>query len=317
MMKRTDRHDRFFLRQISRHVRLYTEMITSQALLHGDRARLLDFDRQEHPLALQIGGSDPADMAACAVIAEDRGYDEVNINVGCPSDRVQSGRFGACLMLEAGRVGECVDAMRSRVDIPVTVKCRIGVDNQDPYTALPSFVEQVAASGCQVFIIHARKAWLSGLSPAQNRTVPPLDHALVDQLKTARPDLTIVINGGLTSIDDARTHADRVDGAMIGRAAYERPWILADADRYLFDDDRPAPNRRDVIEAMADYAARQGRHGVPLKSITRHMVGLFHGQPGARTWRRMLSEQAIRPDATYRLLHRVASRIDGPERAAA
>jgi tRNA-dihydrouridine synthase A len=317
MMDWTDRHDRYFLRRISARARLYTEMITTQAILRGDRARLLDFDAAEHPLALQIGGADPQDMAECARIAEDWGYDEININVGCPSDRVQSGRFGACLMREPDLVADCVAAMRAKVAIPVTVKCRIGVDDQEPETVLPAFIDCVAEAGCETFIIHARKAWLKGLSPAENRDVPPLDYPLVHAVKASRRDLTIVINGGINDLDAAATHLDVVDGVMLGRAAYQTPWTLAEVDRLVFGEERATPDRWDVAEAMVEYAARRGAEGVPLKSITRHMMGLFHGLPGARSWRRMLGEQARAADARPDLIRDAAKLVGQVERAAA
>ena len=316
MMDWTDRHDRFFLRQISRRARLYTEMITTQAILRGDRARLLDFDAAEHSLALQIGGAEPDAMAACARIAEDWGYEEVNINVGCPSDRVQSGRFGACLMREPDVVAECVVAMRGVVSIPVTVKCRIGVDDQEPGEVLPSFVEKVAAAGCETFIVHARKAWLSGLSPAQNRDVPPLDYPLVHALKRARPDLTISINGGIADLDAALPHLNVLDGVMMGRAAYQTPWVLSHVDQRVFGDDTTSPDRWEVAEAMVEYAARRGAEGVPLKSITRHMMGLFHGLPGARSWRRALGEEVRLSDASPALIRRAALMVRTPDQVA-
>jgi tRNA-dihydrouridine synthase A len=317
MMDWTDRHDRYFLRQISRHARLYTEMITTQAILRGDRARLLVFEAAEHPLALQIGGADPVSMAACARIAEDWGYDEININVGCPSDRVQSGRFGACLMREPNIVADCVTEMRAKVSIPVTVKCRIGVDDQTPEEVLPRFVETIAEAGCETFIVHARKAWLSGLSPAENRDVPPLDYPLVHALKAARPDLTIAINGGIADLDAAMPHLDLVDGVMLGRAAYQTPWVLAEVDRRVFDDTAATPDRWDVAEKMIEYAARRRAEGVPLKSITRHMMGLFHGLPGARSWRRVLGEETRQADASPDLIRRAASMVGTPDQVAA
>ncbi len=317
MMDWTDRHDRYFLRLISRHARLYTEMITTQAILRGDRARLLDFDAAEHPLALQVGGAEPGDLAECAAIAEDWGYDEVNINVGCPSDRVQSGRFGACLMREPDLVADCVAAMRTRVSIPVTVKCRIGVDDQVPQEVLPRFVEKVADAGCGTVITHARKAWLSGLSPAENRDVPPLDYPLVHALKESWPDLTIVINGGIGDLEACEPHLEAVDGVMIGRAAYQTPWMLADVDRRLFNDPSGMPDRWAVADVMVEYAARRAEEGVPLKSITRHMMGLFHGLPGARAWRRMLGEQVRDPDARPDLIRRAAALVADTDRAAA
>ena len=317
MMDWTDRHDRYFLRQISRRARLYTEMITTQAILRGDRARLLDFDAAEHSLALQIGGADPQDMAECARVAEDWGYDEININVGCPSDRVQSGRFGACLMREPDLVAACVATMQAKVAIPVTVKCRIGVDEQEPETVLPAFIDRLAEAGCETFIVHARKAWLKGLSPAENRDVPPLDYPLVHAVKAARPDLTIGINGGINNLDAAAAHLEVVDGVMLGRAAYQTPWVLSEVDRRIFGDDQDPPDRWAVAEAMVEYAARRGAEGVPLKSITRHMMGLFHGLPGARSWRRMLGEQARDPEARPELIRDAAALVGQIERAAA
>jgi tRNA-dihydrouridine synthase A len=317
MMDWTDRHDRYFLRLISRRARLYTEMLTTQAILHGDRARLLDFDAAEHPLALQIGGAEPADMAECARIAEGWGYDEVNINVGCPSDRVQSGRFGACLMRESDLVADCVAAMRAAVSIPITVKCRIGIDNQVPADVLPAFVARIADAGCDTFIVHARKAWLDGLSPAQNREIPPLNYTLVHALKAARPDLTIVVNGGIESVDAAEPHLSRLDGVMVGRAAYQTPWVLADVDSRIFHDADTAPDRWAVADAMADYAGRRITEGAPLKSVTRHMMGLFHGMPGARSWRRVLSEQARLAEAGPELIRQAAALVGTADQVAA
>ena len=306
MMGCTDRHARYFMRQISRRARLYTEMVTTRAILYGDRQRLLAFDPQEHPLALQLGGADPVEMAECARIAEAWGYDEVNINVGCPSDRVRSGHFGACLMREPAIVASCISAMRSAVSISVTVKCRIGVDDQKPEETLPDFVEQIADAGCETVIIHARKAWLAGLSPMQNRTVPLLDYPLVHAIKAARPDLQVVINGGLESLSDARPHLAVLDGVMLGRAVYRRPWLLADIDRSLFGLAAPRAERRGVAEQMADYAGRCLARGTPLKSVTRHLMGLYHGMPGARAWRRILSEDARKPGATADLIRQAA-----------
>ena len=317
MMDWTDRHDRFFLRLISSRALLYTEMVTAPAVLHGDRARLLGFDAAEHPVALQLGGSDPAALAEAARIGEDWGYDEINLNCGCPSDRVQSGRFGACLMREPDLVAECVSAMRSAVRIPVTVKSRIGVDDQEPEAVLPNFVERVAAAGCEVFIVHARKAWLQGLSPKENRDVPPLDYGLVHALKQSRPDLTIVLNGGLGTLDEALPHLGTLDGVMLGRAAYQTPWVLSDVDAQVFGAPPSAMTRAEVIHAMADYAADRMAEGTPLKSITRHMLGLFQGVPGARAWRRHLSENAHRPDASPQVLLDALSLVDRPETKAA
>ncbi len=297
MMDATDRHCRYFLRLLSRHALLYTEMVTANAVLHGDRDALLGFDPTELPLALQLGGSEPAALAACARIAEDRGYSEVNVNVGCPSDRVRSGRFGACLMAEPDTVAACVAAMRATVDIPVTVKTRIGIDDRDRYEDLLAFVDTVAAAGCTVFVVHARKAWLTGLSPKENREIPPLRHGLVHRLKAERPQLTVVLNGGITSIEDCRGHLQQVDGVMVGREAYRNPYLLAAVDRALFGDRREPPAREAVAAAMLPYAARRRAAGEPLHRITRHMLGLFQGQPGARAWRRHLSEHAHRADA--------------------
>ena len=297
MMDWTDRHDRSFLRLITRHARLYTEMITAAAILHGDQERLLGHDPAEHPLALQLGGASPADLAACARIAEDFGFDEVNLNVGCPSDRVQNARFGACLMAEPETVAACVAAMRAACNLPVTVKTRTGIDDKDSYEDLKRFVATVAGAGCRTVIVHARKAWLSGLSPKQNREIPPLDYPRVYRLKRDFPELEIVINGGIASLDEAERHLARVDGAMIGRSAYQSPYMLADADRRFFGANKPVPSRAEVARALLPYAEAQCAKGVPVKAITRHILGLFNGEPGARLWRRTLSETAHRPGA--------------------
>jgi tRNA-dihydrouridine synthase A len=294
MMDLTDRHARYFLRLLSRHARLYTEMVTTGALLHGDRQRFLRFDPAEHPVAIQLGGSDPQALAQCARFAEAEGYDEVNLNVGCPSDRVQSGRFGACLMAEPDLVAEGVAAMSDAVRIPVTVKTRIGIDRDDSTERLYRLVDAVAAAGCRTLIVHARNAWLDGLSPKDNREIPPLRYAVVEQLKRDRPQLSIVLNGGLATIDDCRRGLVRLDGVMLGRAAYYSPWLLASVDRDLFGEDARSPTRREVVESMIAYAMRQLGEGTPLASITRHLLPLFQGMPGARAWRRMLSEQAPR-----------------------
>ena len=309
MMDVTDRHCRYFLRRLSRHARLYTEMVTTGAVIHGDRERLLGFDPAEQPLALQLGGSDPAALADAAAIAEDTGYAEVNLNVGCPSDRVRSGRFGACLMAEPALVAEGVAAMRARVRVPVTVKTRIGIDDRDRYEDLLHFVDTVRAAGCDTFIVHARKAWLSGLSPKEYREVPPLRYPVVHRLKAERPELTVVINGGLTDLDQCREQLRRVDGVMLGREITRNPWLLTEVDRALFDDARDAPSREAVVAAMAAYAARRRAAGEPLHRVTRHMTGLFKGRPGARAWRRHLSEHAWRPDACERLLDEALSHV--------
>jgi len=291
MMDWTDRHCRYFHRILSPSVLLYTEMVTTGAVLHGDRNRLIGFSEEEHPVALQLGGSEPGELAECARIAADRGYDEVNLNVGCPSDRVQRGRFGACLMLEPGLVRECVSAMRDAVDIPVTVKTRLGVDNCYSYDYFSGFVSEVAQSGCDIFIVHARKAWLSGLSPKENRDVPQLRYDWVQRLKEERPDLIIVLNGGVRTLGDVRSQLEQFDGVMLGRAAYHTPWLLAELQDELFD--RPGvPSREAAVGLMTQYIARQVSQGVPVKNISRHVLGLFHGLPGAKRWRRYISENA-------------------------
>jgi len=297
MMDWTDRHCRFFLRLLSRWALLYTEMITVDAMLRGDRQRLLAYDPAEHPLALQLGGSDPAKLAQCARIAADWGYDEVNLNVGCPSDRVQSGRFGACLMAEPALVGDCVAAMRAVVDFPITVKTRIGIDERDSYEELVDFVGRVAAGGCQVFIIHARKAWLHGLSPKENREIPPLRYEIAHRLKRDFPDLIVALNGGLTTLDQVAEQLQVMDGVMIGRAAYENPYLLAEVDSRFFSSSAPPPNRHQVIEAFLPYVEKKLQQGISLHSMTRHILGLFQGIPGARAWRRTLSEQACQRGA--------------------
>lgn len=312
MMNWTDRHDRFFLRLISRHARLYTEMVTTGALLHGDAVAHLRFDESEHPLALQLGGCEPAAMAACARLAEDAGYDEVNINVGCPSDRVQNGRFGACLMREPQRVADCVAAMRDVVRIPVTVKTRIGVDHDDSYDFLARFAEAVAAAGCETLIVHARKAWLSGLSPKANREVPPLDYARVRRLKRDLPDLRVVLNGGIDDLDSAAGQLDRLDGVMLGRAAYRRPYLLADVDRRFYGDLRPPRSRHEIVSALRPYVERELAAGQSLNNITRHILGLFHGCPGGRRWRQVISERAHRPGAGFEVIEAALQQVPLP-----
>ena len=297
MLDWTDRHCRFFLRLISCRVLLYTEMVTTGAVLHGDRERLLGFNLPEKPLALQLGGSDPADLAECARIGEGWGYDEINLNVGCPSDRVQRGRFGACLMAEPELVAECIAAMASAVRIPVTVKTRIGIDERDSYEELAHFIATVAAAGCETFIIHARKAWLSGLSPKENREVPPLRHDIAAQIKRDFPKLEIILNGGIQSLEEAKVHLETFDGVMIGRAAYHNPYLLADADRLLFGEAHSPLPRRAVVESMLPYIQAELDRGVRLHSISRHLLGLYHGQPGGRLWRRHLGEAATQRTA--------------------
>jgi tRNA-dihydrouridine synthase A len=302
MMDWTDRHCRSFHRLLSRRALLYTEMVTTGAILHGDRTRLLAFDAAEHPVAVQLGGSNPADLAACARICANLGYVEINLNVGCPSGRVQEGRFGACLMAEPALVGDCVAAMKAAVDIPVTVKCRIGIDDQDPEIALDTLARHVVAAGADALVVHARKAWLSGLSPKQNRDIPPLDYDRVYRLKAAMPDVPVIINGGIASLDEARGHLDRVDGAMLGRAAYQEPWRLLAVDSELFGEAAPHSAMKDVFAAMMPYIERELAHGVRLHSITRHFVGAFHGVPGARAFRRHLAENGVKPGAGVNVL---------------
>lgn len=299
MMDRTDRHFRYLIRRLSKRTLLYTEMITAQALLRGPRAQLLAYDPSEHPISVQLGGDDPEMLAEAAKIAVDHGYDEVNLNIGCPSDRVQSGRFGACLMAEPERVAEMFETVQARVPVEVTVKHRIGIDDLDRYEDMVNFVEVVSAAGCRRFSVHARKAWLSGLSPKENRTVPPLRYPEVYRLKAARPDLDIEINGGITTLEATLEHLEHVDAVMIGRAAYDDPWLFADADRRVFGDaSAAAPTSRHEIGAqMVDYAAARIAEGYRLHSVTRHMYGLFAGRPGARAFRRHLSQYGVKADA--------------------
>jgi tRNA-dihydrouridine synthase A len=302
MMDWTDRHCRVFHRLMTRRARLYTEMLTTGAIIHGDRKRLLGFNAGEHPVALQLGGSSPHDLATCAKIGEDFGYDEINLNVGCPSDRVKDGRFGACLMAEPALVAACVDAMKRAVGIPVTVKCRIGIDDQDPEVALDVLARSVVAAGAGALIVHARKAWLNGLSPKENRDVPPLDYDRVYRLKASLPNVPIIINGGIASLAEAKQHLDHVDGVMLGRAAYQEPWRLLSADPELFGEAAPHATMKDVFESMMPYIESQLAHRTRLHSITRHFVGAFHGVPGARAFRRHLAENGVKADAGVNVL---------------
>ena len=302
MMDWTDRHCRVFHRLMTRRARLYTEMLTTGAIIHGDRQRLLGFDASEHPVALQLGGSSPRDLATCAKIGEDIGYDEINLNVGCPSDRVKDGRFGACLMAEPALVAASVDAMKRAVNIPVTVKCRIGIDDQDPEIALDLLARGIIAAGADALIVHTRKAWLSGLSPKENRDIPPLDYDRVYRLKSSLPDVPIVINGGIASLAEAKQHLSHVDGFMLGRAAYQEPWRLLAADPELFGEAAPQTTMKDVFESMMPYIESQLAQGTRLHSITRHFVGAFHGVPGARAFRRHLAENGVKPDAGVNVL---------------
>ena len=297
MMDWTDRHCRVFHRLMTWRGRLYTEMLTSGAIIHGDRQRLLAFDQSEHPVALQLGGSDPRDLATSARIGEDFGYDEVNLNVGCPSDRVKEGRFGACLMAEPELVAACVAAMKQAVAIPVTVKCRIGIDDQDPEAALDTLARAVVAAGADALIVHARKAWLNGLSPKENRDIPPLDYDRVYRLKAAMPGVPVVINGGIGNLEEAKLHLAHVDGVMLGRAAYQEPWRLIDVDAELFGEAVRFASMKDVFEAMMPYIERELSQGTRLHSITRHFVGAFHGVPGARAFRRHLAEHGVKQGA--------------------
>ncbi len=293
MMDWTDRHCRTFHRLMTRHARLYTEMVTADAVIHGDRSRLIGFDGAERPLALQLGGSDPAKLADAAAIGEGWGYDEINLNVGCPSSRVQEGRFGACLMAEPDLVAACAAAMSARVKIPVTVKCRIGIDDQDSEASLSRFIAAVADAGIGFFIVHARKAWLDGLSPKENREIPPLDYARVYRLKAARPDLTIVLNGGIETLEACQEHLRHVDGVMLGRAAYQTPYILAGVDQAFFGSGDAPAARGDVLDRLVPYVRDHLARGGRLNSITRHVLGLYHGRPRARQFRRHLSEHGV------------------------
>ncbi|MBN9594492.1 MAG: tRNA dihydrouridine(20/20a) synthase DusA [Afipia sp.] len=297
MMDWTDRHCRVFHRLLSRRARLYTEMLTTGAVIHGDRQRLLGFDASEHPVALQIGGSNPRDLAESARIGEGFGYDEINLNVGCPSDRVKDGRFGACLMAEPQLVAEGVAAMKQAVKIPVTVKCRIGIDDQDPEVALDTLSRAVIAAGSDALVVHARKAWLNGLSPKENRDIPPLDYDRVYRLKAALPGVPVIINGGIATIAAAKQHLTHVDGAMLGRAAYQEPWRLLSVDPEMYGEPAPHATMHEAIEALMPYIERELAAGTRLHSITRHLVGAFHGVPGARAFRRYLAEVCTRPEA--------------------
>ncbi|MBA0161796.1 tRNA dihydrouridine(20/20a) synthase DusA [Pectobacterium versatile] len=310
MLDWTDRHCRYFLRQLTNQTLLYTEMVTTGAILHG-KGDYLAYSEEEHPLALQLGGSDPQALAQCAKLAEQRGYDEVNLNVGCPSDRVQNGRFGACLMGEAALVADCIKAMKDSTSIPITVKTRIGIDDQDSYEFLCDFIQTVAERGeCDTFIVHARKAWLSGLSPKENREIPPLDYPRVYQLKRDFPALTLAINGGVKTLEEAKTHLQHLDGVMMGREAYQNPGILAQVDRELFGIDAATPDLAGVVRAMYPYIERELSGGASLGHITRHMLGMFQGIPGARQWRRYLSENAHKPGADAAVVERALALVN-------
>lgn len=316
MMDWTDRHCRAFHRILTRRALLYTEMAVDQAVIHGDAPRLIGFDPAEHPVAIQLGGSDPDALAQASKVAADFGYAEINLNVGCPSDRVQSGKFGACLMREPELVRDCLIAMREAVDLPVTVKHRLGVDDQDPEATLFDFVDTVAQSGVASFTVHARKAWLKGLSPKENRDVPPLDYGLVHRLKRERPELEIILNGGLSDLAHALDNKGELDGVMLGRAAYQTPWTLADVDGAVFGAENPVASPFEAVEAYRPYIETQLQKGVKLHAITRHMLGLFAGRPGARKWRQVLSSQANRPGADWAVMEQALDAVR-PETAAA
>src|SRR5882724_8418127 len=315
MMEWTDRHCRFFHRILTRHALLYTEMITTGAVLRGDRARLLGFDPAEHPLAVQLGGSDPQALAEAARICADVGYDEVNLNVGCPSDRVQEGRFGACLMAEPALVGECVAAMKAKVAVPVSVKCRIGIDEQDPEEALDAFARATERAGVDALIVHARKAWLKGLSPRENRDLPPLDYGRVYRLKAAHAQLPIVLNGGIASVEEAAEHLEHVDGVMMGRAAYQEPWRLLAVDAQVFGGPAPFRDPKAAAMALIPYIERELARGVRLHAITRHVLGLFRGVPGARAFRRHLATQAVKASANAATFRDALALIDSGQAA--
>ncbi|MDC3316158.1 tRNA dihydrouridine(20/20a) synthase DusA [Candidatus Thioglobus sp.] len=293
MMDWTDRHCRYFYRLISKNVQLYTEMITTKAILRGDKNRLLDFNAIENPLVLQLGGSDPKEMAACALIAQDWGYDEVNINVGCPSDRVLSGSFGACLMKEPNLVAQCVESMKDKCEIPVTVKHRIGIDDMESYGELSDFVFQISNKGCQHFIVHARKAWLKGLSPKENRTIPPLNYSWVYQLKKDFPSLKITINGGIESCEDVKKHLELVDGVMMGRSIYHNPFLLREIDKTIFDENNSLIDREQILKKYMTYIEKQSQNGVPIRSMSRHILGIYHGEANAKLFRRLLSGKIV------------------------
>ncbi|MBR0848506.1 tRNA dihydrouridine(20/20a) synthase DusA [Bradyrhizobium diazoefficiens] len=309
MMDWTDRHCRVFHRHLTRWALLYTEMLTTPAIIHGDRERLLGYDAGEHPVALQLGGSDPRELAEAARIGEAFGYDEINLNVGCPSDRVKDGRFGACLMAEPDLVARCVEAMKRAVAVPVTVKCRIGIDDQDPEISLDTLARAVVAAGCDTLTVHARKAWLNGLSPKENRDIPPLDYDRVYRLKRAMPNVPIIINGGVPDIEAAKAHLAHVDGVMLGRAAYQEPWRLLTVDRDIFGEAPQHATMQDALEAMMPYIDAQLARGTRLHAITRHFVGAFHAVPGARAFRRHLAEQGVKPGAGIDVLREAIARV--------
>ena len=309
MMEWTDRHCRFFHRLLTRQALLYTEMITADAVIHGPRERLLGFDAAEHPVALQLGGSDPKNLAQAARIGADFDYDEINLNIGCPSDRVQDGRFGACLMREPNLVGECVAAMKAAVGLPITLKCRLGVDEQDIEESLDRFADTVIAAGADALIVHARKAWLDGLSPRENRDVPPLDHARVHRLQRRLGEFPIIVNGGIHTLDEAERHLRHLDGVMLGRAAYQNPEMLLAVDRKLFGTAAPVATAREAVEKLIPHIEQAMAHGARLHDVTRHLLGLFRGQPGARAFRRHLATKAVQQGATTRVLREALAMV--------
>lgn len=318
MMEWTDRYCRYFFRLLTKHSLLYTEMVTAAAIVHGDARRILDFDDREHPIALQLGGSSPQELAASVRIAEPFGYDEINLNCGCPSDRVQAGRFGACLMAEPALVANCVCAMQDATDVPITIKIRLGIDERDSYPELVNFIGTIAETGCRTFIVHARKAWLQGLSPKQNRDIPPLLYDWVYRLKQDFPDLEIVLNGGITSLGAAMEHLVQADGVMVGREAYQNPYFLAEVDRLIFTDPSPRPSRREALEQFAVFCAAHMAAGeVRLGHLSRHVLGLFQGQPGARRFRRHISTNAHRPNAGIEVLQEAIEAMDDRQIATA
>jgi len=310
MLDWTDRHERYFLRLLSHHAVLYSEMVTTGALIHGDRHRYLQFNPEEQPVALQLGGSEPSELAQCAQMAQDEGYNEVNLNVGCPSQRVQKGSFGACLMAEPALVAECIDAMQQTASIPITVKHRIGIDNNDSYEALCHFISTITATGCDTFIIHARKAWLKGLSPKQNRDIPPLDYDLVYQIKRDFPDLTIIINGGIKTLAECQHHLESTDGVMLGREVYHNPYLMAEVDQMLYGANTPLLSRKQILQEFMYYVETQLSHDVYLKHMSRHILGLFQGIAGAKAWRRYISENSHKVGAGVEVLETAANLVD-------
>jgi len=309
MLDWTDRHARYFLRLLTKNALLYTEMVTTGAIIHGDRERHLQFNQTEHPVAVQLGGSNLSELSLCSRICEDYGYDEINLNVGCPSDRVQSGAFGACLMAQPNLVAACYDAMSQACKIPVTIKCRIGIDDQDEYKDLQQFIHTVSQAGCSTFIVHARKAWLKGLSPKQNRDIPPLNYQRVYQLKEEFPELNIILNGGITTIDECQQHLTKVDGVMMGREAYNNPYCLAQIDNRLYGNNKVIPSRREIVIQLLPYIEQLIHEGGHLKYISRHILGIFQGIMGARAWRRHISENAYKPKAGVEIITQALSFI--------